>query len=399
MRELFFPEPSQVLQAPPGIPQAEWQSFLESPERRALVEGRPCFFVDGRPDDELNSFVDHLMAPRRPRSNTWKTYAHAAHVYLRHLDAQGKDWKQVNQEDINRYYFTRTTGNFQNVDAVANSSWNISANALVHLYEWAQTEGLITRLPFTYRQVWNGWGSQSKSAAEIFAKNTGELVRFISIDVYKEQWRPRILAGRNSLRNIAFCDLLTSSGLRLSEALGLTYENLPDPSSPIWAERKSCRLEVIGKGRKARTVLIPKHVIRAIHFYLESEGRPSRAGSTGRVFRSTNGGPWSARSVEHLFQSISRALGIKLVPHGCRHTFAIYQLSGLIKAMAATLKQLKESGGADVYQQLVFDPLRRLQLLLGHSHISTTFIYLNTLEEAEALVEETLADWTDWAAV
>ena len=67
----------------------------------------------------------------------------------------------------------------------------------------------------------------------------------------------------------------------------------------------------------------------------------------------------------------------------------------MIKRMAKNLKVLRE-GGADAYRQILNDPLRDLQRLMGHSHTTSTYIYLDFLEESEALVDESLADWTNW---
>ena len=63
--------------------------------------------------------------------------------------------------------------------------------------------------------------------------------------------------------------------------------------------------------------------------------------------------------------------------------------------MAINLIELKK-GGSNSYHQLLNDPLRELQKLLGHAGINTTYIYLNFLEDSEALVDESFADWTNW---
>jgi hypothetical protein len=50
-----------------------------------------------------------------------------------------------------------------------------------------------------------------------------------------------------------------------------------------------------------------------------------------------------------------------------------------------------------VKRQLVGDPLRRLQLLLGHRHRETTFVYLDVLDEAQQIVLAALHDWDERA--
>ncbi|MGN7876740.1 tyrosine-type recombinase/integrase [Roseateles sp. 22389] len=402
MRELFFFKRKVLDRAPvpEGIDAEEWHSFLKSAESEMPEEDRPCFLdaATSAPDEELNRFVsERLITPRRASPRTWSSYAHGLSIMLRHLESQGIDWKHASQAHLNRFFWVRTSGKHQNVPAIAESSWNVTATAIVHLYEWAKDDRLIHTVPFSYRAGWGGFGAPPKDVADIFAKNPENAVRFIPIDNYKNIWRPTILAGRNSLRNISLIDLLVAAGLRITEALNLNKGDLPDIRLPKWKNRKTVPLTVTGKGKKTRTVRVPKHIVRAIWFYIESsEYRPQEeSNNDSPVFLSTHGNRLSPRSVQLLFQRISDATGIKLVPHGCRHTFAVYQLAGLIRKLAIHLKQIKEEG-VSAYKLLLTDPLRQLQKQMGHSSILSTYIYLDCLEEAEELVEESLESWVTW---
>lgn len=402
MRELFFFKRKVLNRAPvpEGINAEEWCSFLHSVESEMPEEGRPCFLdaATSAPDEELGRFVsERLITPRRESSRTWSSYAHGLSILFRHLEAQGIDWKRATQAHLNRFFYVRTSGKHQNVPAITSSSWNVHATAMVHLYEWARDDGLIHAMPFSYRAGSGGFGGPAKDVADVFAKNPDNVIRFIPIDNYKNIWRPTILAGRNALRNISLIDLLVAAGLRITEALNLNRGDLPDIQHPKWKKRKTFPLTVTGKGKKTRTVRIPKHVMRAIWFYIESdEYKPKdEINDDSPVFLSTHGNRLSARSVQFMFQQISDATGIKLVPHGCRHTFAVYQLAGLIRKLAIHLKEIKEEG-ASAYKLLLTDPLRQLQLQMGHSSILSTYIYLDCLEEAEELVEESLESWITW---
>ncbi|QNF19051.1 tyrosine-type recombinase/integrase [Aeromonas jandaei] len=152
---------------------------------------------------------------------------------------------------------------------------------------------------------------------------------------------------------------------------------------------------------------MPKRIVRAIRFYCDEERaeiltraksdhtRKKSPKQSSKIFLARTGRPLSSRTVESFFAAISSRAGIRLTPHGCRHSFAIYQLDAMIKRMAQNLRELRENG-SDAYRQILNDPLRELQKLLGHSHISTTYIYLDFLEDSEALVDESLGDWTKW---
>lgn len=367
--------------------------------------GRP-FFIDGNGlvDRELDGFCNYLIDPRRGSEKTWATYAGQIDVFLRFLDAQGKSWKEASRDDLKLYQRVRMTGEYQVGPILTGRSWNVAKSAIVHLYEYAVDVGLIETVPFTYRRSKALFGSPDMMTSDLGSKYTPEPINFISLHQYKTLWRPWTNNRDNAQRNIALVDLLITVGLRISEALSLKVHQVPDPDALAYAGRKAVALRVVGKGKKPRRVLIPKRILRAIHFYIDEDREAAIAAFRKKfrkseppteVFLSERGTPLSPRSVQGFFESASKATGIRLTPHGCRHTFAVYQLEAMIKRMAINLMELK-SGGADAYRQVLNDPLRQLQLLLGHSQLSSTYIYLDFLEESEVLVAESLADWTDW---
>jgi integrase/recombinase XerC len=383
----------------------EREIYGQLQKKLVIPHGQPFFLSsNGLPDQELNGFCSYLLSPRRASPRTWASYAIQVAIYIRYLESQGKDWKAAKRNDIKSYFIVRTTGEFQNKAPIKTRSWNIAATAIVHLYEYAQDNLLISELPFRYRAVKSKLGGFI-NAADITAKFTPNELNFISIDDYKCKWRPTLAGEKNSQRNLALTDLLISSGIRISEALNLKIYQIPDPDDEKYYGRKTVPIKVVGKGNKGRTVRVPKKCVRAINFYIEEERiesvhKPHEStakskNTSDHVFLSVNGSPLSARAIEFLFARISKLAGIKITPHGCRHTFAVYQLEAMIKRMAMNLKELK-SGGADAYRQILNDPLRELQLLLGHKQIASTYIYLDFLEDAEALVDESLSDWMRW---
>ncbi len=399
-RTVFFFD-DQVLEK---ISPTERAWYKSTASQLAVAKGRPCFVAsDGLPDPELDGFCDYLIDPSRASQRTWASYAIQVNVFLRFVDSQEKNWKAVTHEDLNDYYQVRVTGDFQNTPRIKPQSWNIAKTAIVHLYEYAVDRKLIPTVPFDYRKSKAHFGKKPLTD-NLGAKATPEPINFISIGAYKSIWRPLVVQQENSQRNIALNDLLITVGLRISEALSLQCHQIPDPDLKVYAGKKSIPIIVKGKGKKSRTVRIPKHIIRKIRFYIAEDraeliefykNYKGKRASLTKVFLSRNGNPLAARTVQNQFQSLSKKTGITLTPHGCRHTFAIYQLEAMIKRMAKNLSELKKTG-RDAYRQIMNDPLRQLQLLLGHSSITSTYIYLDFLEESELLVDESLDDWTNW---
>jgi integrase/recombinase XerC len=141
-------------------------------------------------------------------------------------------------------------------------------------------------------------------------------------------------------RDIAILTLLYGCGLRISEALGLSFGEAP----------RGDVLVVTGKGRKQRHVPVLPAVAEAITDYLAACPYPLTR--DGPLFVGARGGPLNPRLVQRQMQMLRGMLGLPdtATPHALRHSFATHLLSG----------------GGD---------LRAIQELLGHASLSTTQRY------------------------
>lgn len=146
------------------------------------------------------------------------------------------------------------------------------------------------------------------------------------------------------LRDRALLETLYGSGLRVSEALGLTLDRV---------HLDDAALRVVGKGDKERVVPLGGPAKRALARYLEHE-RPRllRRGPRHEVFLSPRGNRLSRQAIFALVRRLAEAAGLETAPspHGLRHAFATHLVER----------------GAD---------LRAVQSLLGHASISTTEVY------------------------
>lgn len=145
-------------------------------------------------------------------------------------------------------------------------------------------------------------------------------------------------------RDRALLELLYASGLRVSELVGLTLEQI---------DLETNEIRVWGKGSKERVVLMGQPAAEALKSYLK-EGRARLRGGkkTKALFLDRYGQRLTERSVQRLLNQYSKKAGIgkRVHPHMLRHTFATHLLDG----------------GAD---------LRVVQELLGHARLTSTQIY------------------------
>lgn len=159
------------------------------------------------------------------------------------------------------------------------------------------------------------------------------------------------------LCNRAMFELLYSSGLRVSELVGLDarYTQEPGYASSGWIDFDGCEVTVTGKGDKRRSVPIGQHAMRAIADWLalrETLVKHDPHDGKFALFLTERGTRMSPRVVQLRLKAHAQALGIPVDvhPHVLRHSFASHVL---------------QSSG----------DLRAVQEMLGHASIAATQVY------------------------
>ncbi|MBF0331109.1 MAG: tyrosine recombinase XerC [Candidatus Omnitrophica bacterium] len=142
----------------------------------------------------------------------------------------------------------------------------------------------------------------------------------------------------SNLRDKAIFETLYSTGIRVSELVGLSLQDVDLISNII---------KVFGKGKKERIMPIGDKACTAIQTYLDARDNKSEA-----IFLNRSGTRLSTRSIRNVINKhiTKEAFAQKVHPHMFRHSFATHMLDR----------------GAD---------LRSVQELLGHVNLSTTQIY------------------------
>jgi integrase/recombinase XerC len=161
-----------------------------------------------------------------------------------------------------------------------------------------------------------------------------------------------------ALRDQAMFELLYSSGLRLSELVGLDlrYERSTQYESRGWLNLDDAEVIVLGKGGKRRSVPIGQAALMALRRWIEV--RPQLAPPAAQpedaaaLFLGARGRRISPRVVQLQLAQIAQTAGLPthVHPHVLRHSFASHVLQSA-------------------------QDLRAVQEMLGHANISTTQIY------------------------
>lgn len=163
------------------------------------------------------------------------------------------------------------------------------------------------------------------------------LPRFLTVDQAQALMNVPTGEGWIVRRDQAILETFYSTGIRISELVGLNPSDIDFDSGMV---------KVFGKGRKERIVPIGQKAIDALQAYLAARPFSSEA-----LFNNLRGGRLTVRSVDRIVKKYVQQIDQpNMVPHSLRHTFATHLLEG----------------GAD---------LRSVQEMLGHASLSTTQRY------------------------
>lgn len=117
-----------------------------------------------------------------------------------------------------------------------------------------------------------------------------------------------------------------------------------------------------------------------------------------------NGLPLSNASWQAVFRNANArcerfGLDVQAHPHALRHSFAVHTLGLLLRQTVRALRLQADDmlSSAQVKRLLIGDPLRKLQLLLGHRSLESTYGYLDVLDEAQEIVLAALHEWDEQA--
>ncbi len=153
-------------------------------------------------------------------------------------------------------------------------------------------------------------------------------------------------APQAASRDQAIAELLYSSGLRVSELVGMNEADVD-----FWNET----VRVVGKGNKERIVPVGKAALVAVRAYMKTKKANAPAAP---LFLNARGGRLTSRAVHQGVKKAASKAGItkKVSPHTLRHSFATHLLDR----------------GCD---------LRSVQEMLGHKNLSTTQVYAHVTTE------------------
>jgi integrase/recombinase XerD len=209
---------------------------------------------------------------------------------------------------------------------------------------------LVTIRHFFRFSLLEGYVNDDPAATIESPRFRQSLPEFLSVEEVDRLLHQPDVTATVGIRDRAMIELLYSCGLRVSELCGLRVSDL---------QVESGCLRCVGKGNKERLVPVGRQALDAVQRYLHSS-RPKLLGeeSSPYLFLNQKSRQMNRISFWKTLGQYGRRAGLRkaLTPHMLRHSFATHLLDR----------------GAD---------LRSVQMMLGHSDISTTQIYTHVVEE------------------
>ncbi|HNZ65675.1 MAG TPA: site-specific tyrosine recombinase XerD [Smithella sp.] len=276
-------------------------------------------------------YFDYLLVERGMAQNTLESYGRDLRRYIFFIEEEKKinDITKVTPEVIVEY-LTRIRN-----QGLAANSMNRSLAALRGFYKYLLREKILTENPLANIELAKVWmklpETISKEEMKIILAQPGN-------------------QSNADIRNAAMLELLYATGIRVSELINLTMNSIN------W---QVGFLIVMGKGSKERIVPIGKIAYDCTRRYVdEIRPRLMQKKSTDVLFLNRFGKKFTRQGFWKIVAGYAKKAGLqkKVYPHTFRHSFASHLLEG----------------GAD---------LRTVQVMLGHSDISTTQIYTHITRE------------------
>ena len=268
----------------------------------------------------LNSFINSLISEKSYSKNTVKAYSSDLNKFLLFIKEKNKFFK------------------IEDVDTASIRSY------LLFLHKKRNKKSSIARKLYSLRSFFSFLSrfhiiEENPIETILTPKQKKKIPNYLTVD----DMFLLLDSMKAEKRDKAIFETFYSTGIRISELVGLNVENV---------DKKQSILFIFGKGNKERIVPIGKKALSSIIDYRKNLEKKLNKNA---VFLNRYGERISARSVARILKKILQKCGLSssISPHSLRHSFATHMLEA----------------GAD---------LRVIQEILGHSSLSTTQKYTHT---------------------
>jgi len=334
-----------------------------------------------------------VVPGRSQAADTLRTYAEHLHDWFDTLEQSDLDWSVVDEGTIAAYRNRMLTAPSPHTGRpYARSTINDRVRTICRFYGWARRRDLIPELPFGYVEVSVRSRRRQGLLGHLDHRPAVVLANVLTIAEAEALPRPlRVDELRQLFAALAspyrlMAEWALATGMRRKELCGLDLHQVPEVAH-LDAERDPLvgLPLTVTKGDRPRTVYPPLRLIDRTHWYVGEERaalirrlRRSRPGfkPPSALFLNSRGVAITHARLSAAFSAAFRAAGLKGTGHWLRHTFAMTMLMRLQRQAAASPE---------------LNPLKIVQVLLGHASIQSTAVYLRCVELHADMLADSLA--------
>ena len=280
--------------------------------------------ITNKEDSNLRSFLNYLLVDKGLSKNTVKAYEADISSFFRWLINKDLEYKNLQEEHINQYIA------FLFQKKMKSSSVNRKISSIKSFYIFLVKRNFIKNSPLN---------------DVVTPKQEKYLPESMSEDEVDKLLNSPNVANKIENRDKAMIEMLYATGMRISELVNIKMTDV---------DMKRCVVKVFGKGSKERLVPFGETALDSLKAYLSERVQSS----SKEIFLSNRGKKmtrvafWQRVKIYLVRENLKNSIS----PHTLRHAFATHLLNR----------------GAD---------LRSVQLLLGHSDLSTTQIYTHIAKQ------------------
>lgn len=302
----------------------------------------------------LNSFLDYSITILNKSPNSVKEYNYDLNMFLKYMMIE---FKETTEKDFDKIDISNFSINTLKKIKLNDIHSFVSYLATNNRSKASTRARKISTIRIFFKYLVNKANILTDNPAQNLEtpKMDKRIPKYLSLDDSKKLLDIASNEdNRNNERDFAITTLFLNCGMRLSELVGININDI---------DFSECKMSVIGKGNKERTIYLNSACMRAINTYLKvrpKQVKKDSKNSDKALFLSERKERISNRTVQHIVYKELQQAGLdskKYSVHKLRHT-------------AATL--MYQYGNVDI---------RALQELLGHESISTTEIYTHVNNE------------------
>ena len=273
--------------------------------------------------ESINDFLSYCLIDKGLSKNTYLSYQNDLEKYKDYLTSHNiRNPRDITAQHIISYITKIQQEEHDEITTVARKLTTIK-----------NYNAFLERENITYCNVALGIKRPKLRKTVVKTLSVDDVTKLLDID----------LKTAFDYRNKAMLELIYATGLRVSELVTLSLNNI---------DFTNCLIRIIGKGNKERIIPLSEYAMYYLNLYMTKRSSLLKSLQTEALFLNNHGKQITRQGFFKILKALLKEKGLSedVSPHTLRHSFATHLLNG----------------GVD---------LRSIQEMLGHSDISTTKIY------------------------